>query len=122
MVLKVERRLWNVNPPQALTSSPAGRLWRNMKYTAVREGERWLGGRALLGSGLSEERETLPKDLERHPLSVRIQGREDYENTTISVQCRFQYKKDPLTKSLEPNYLSPQTPDCNTVSGGRGVG
>ena len=73
-----------------------------MKYTAFREGERWLGG----------------KDLERHPLIVRIQGRQDYKNIPFPFYADSLYPKNPLTKSLETDCLSSQTLDCDTVSKG----
>ncbi len=79
-----------------------------------------VGWAALPGSGLSKEREALTKDLERHPLTVRIQDHQNYENIPFPFNADSPYQKDPLTKSLKPECLSPQALDYDKASWGRG--
>ncbi len=66
-------------------------------------GERWSGG----------------KDLERQPLTVWIQGHQPYEDIRFYTNGGFPYLKDPRSKTLEPDYLSPHTFHGDTVSEGR---
>jgi hypothetical protein len=60
--------------------SPLERLCHNMKNTNFLD--RGGGGRVggLPGSGMSKDNETLPKDFERKPLSIRNKTPQTYEN------------------------------------------
>jgi hypothetical protein len=68
------------------------------------------------------ERRSGGKDLERQPLTVLIQGRQPYDNIRYHTNDRFPYLKDPHSKSLEPDCLSPRSFNCDTVSCGGRVG
>jgi hypothetical protein len=67
------------------------RLCRNKKKWPFRKGERRSGGR----------------DLERQPLNVLTKSRQSYENIRFQINARFIYLKDPHSKTLEPDCLSP---------------
>ncbi len=46
----------------------------------------------------------------------KVQSRRDYENMLFLFNTDFPYPKDPLTKSLEPDCLSPHTHDGDAAS------
>jgi hypothetical protein len=71
-----------------------------MKKQPFRNGERRSGG----------------KDLERQPLTVSIQGLQPYDNIQFQTNARLSYLKDPYSISLEPDCLSPQSFNDDTVS------
>jgi hypothetical protein len=60
------------------------------------------------------------KVLGRKPLTVWIQGHQPYENIQFLANEGSPYLKDPHSKTLESDCLSPQTFHYDTVSKGRG--
>jgi deoxyribonuclease V len=68
------------------------RLCHNSKKPTSCKGERGSGG----------------KDLERRPLNVRILASQAFEYNQLYTSDDFPYLKDPYSKSLEPDRLSPQ--------------
>ena len=60
--------------------------------------------------------------MERQPLTVWIQSRQAYDYIQFSSNTGSPYLKDPRSKTLEPDCLSPHAFDCDIASqGGRSV-
>jgi hypothetical protein len=87
-----------------------------MKKPTFRKGGEAVGWAARREAACQRMKETLPKDLGRQPLTVRNEACQRYENIRFYTSDGFPNVKDPYSKALEPDCLSPFACDCDTVS------
>ena len=102
-----------------------------MKKTAFRKGERRLSGRLCREAACQRIKRRFPKiwtclreaasaKAGRQPLTLEIQSRQAYENIPFPSSADPPYLRDPHSKSLEPDCLSPHTFNYDTASTGEG--